>query len=240
MSEETILKSSFFGGYKKQDVIEYMDYVLEENEKRTKKLEEQVDFLTKENKRIMGQISVENKKQPKPSRENKEMERKQEGKNKPITFPSVVTEITENLELVSVRKQMELPEGTYMISKDHGIVTLPEPSPIYQTKQRDIANRSVAITQEDVLSSTTEDEVDSNEEKYEIQESAIMNETVRMVELEQFNDINEEILSVQITELQEELISVKKLLEKEQYEKLLLATKLEYSNELFIKLYNSK
>ncbi|PXV88313.1 hypothetical protein C8E03_10835 [Lachnotalea glycerini] len=109
MSEETILKNSFLGGYKKRDVIQYVDDLLEENEKKVKGMEEQITFLIKENKRLKAKTINE----------------------KPIPFPA--EKGIESGNKISLKQQMELPEGSYMVSKDR-VVSLPEPLPIYQTK----------------------------------------------------------------------------------------------------------
>ncbi|WP_099468993.1 hypothetical protein [Konateibacter massiliensis] len=102
MNEEVILKSQFWGGYNKQDVLQYVDDLLEENEQRVKQMEEQIEQLERENRilKAKGQAKL------------------------PIAFPAGNIAI-ENVKNLSVKEQMKLPEGSYM-RKESKVVALSE------------------------------------------------------------------------------------------------------------------
>ena len=130
-----MLKSSIFGGYNKRDVNQYVDSVVEENEKKARDLEEQIDLLTKENFRLKNQLVVEKKKRPGVTGGNSSAEGQLAHAVKQSSFQLPVDKAL-NREGLSIRQQMDLPEGTYLVSKDHGIMNLPEPSPVYRTKEK--------------------------------------------------------------------------------------------------------
>ncbi|KAB1437853.1 hypothetical protein [Candidatus Galacturonibacter soehngenii] len=190
MSEETILKNSLFGGYKKSDVIQYIDEILEEKESKIKQLEDQVTCLIKENKRLK-----ENTKD-----------------TAPIPFPTQPKEIQE----VEIRKQMELPQGSYLLDKDNQLLMLPDPKPIYQTKKVDLK-----IYPEEAVScvAATKELQKENDEAI----STIHKNIVPDKELET-----------------EDLKQLKEKVEQLELEKQKLMAKLEYSNDLLIDLYKNK
>lgn len=224
MSEETLLKNSFFGGYKKREVIQYVDELLEENDRKVKQMEEQISFLVKENKRLQA--------------------KKQE--NETIIFPTLAPAKTIHQEeaTMSIREQMKLPEGSYVLDKNQKIFTLPEPSPIYQTKRWETIEQS---KQEDEIEDEIIDEIKEQEEKKE--EHIKKKEYIKEVQKEpsSYVAVTEEnimpdrlCLQHEMELLKVELASVKKLLKEEKKEKNKLKAKLEYSNDLFMQLYKER
>lgn len=244
MSEETVLKSSIFGGYKKQDVIQYINSVLEENENKVKKLEEQVGLLLKENRRLKAQVSVKEKKQLENSDGNKQIKYISENDNKPIPFP--ITKGGENHESMSIRQQMELGEGTYFISENDGIVTLPEPTPIYQTKGKNTIPNAVTLGHEENLFEKLKetDEIDIIDELTQRDNSEILQQNQVMKEVcinEVASTYENENLAKEFSleQMHAELITVKDMLEKEKSERQMISAKLDYSNGLLIQLYKN-
>lgn len=216
MSEETILKNTFFGGYKKSDVIQYIDDLLGENEKKLKQMEEQILFLVKENNRLKA--------------------KKQEGT--PIPFPTVTAVKAEKKSDISIHQQMELPEGSYMIGKDNKVVTLPDPNPIYQTKKPNDIPESVKESSKYMEAQEIKAEVTSyvaaTKENQEVNEIEKINEDTNLPAPQPQSEMND------LKQLKAELLEVKEKLEKEKQEKERLTTKLEYSNELLLQLYQNK
>lgn len=95
MSEDIILRNTFFGGYKKKDAIQYIDKMLEENENKIKQMEEQISSLKKENRRLKE-------------------------KNQEKTSYSLLTKSEKEmreLEDMPIANQMQLPEGNYIVSE---------------------------------------------------------------------------------------------------------------------------
>lgn len=226
MSEETVLKSSIFGGYKKQDVMQYVDSVLIQNEIREKGLTKQVEQLLRENKRMKEQLMTESNRQTKELEETKDVKTKNEFENIPIPFPAIVSKNLESKDKISVREMMELPEGTYMLSKKQGVLSLPDPSPDYHTKHKESVYSKIAATQEDFDVSSQNEEL--FQESIELQKQDLMKDLM---------EPQEEILTLKIEKLQEEVKQLSKMLEQEKHENMLLNTKLEYSKELFMQLY---
>jgi hypothetical protein len=156
MSEEALIKSSFLGGYSKRDVIQYMDSVLEEKDEKVSELEEKIAILTKENKMLNSQISANVDDLQAVPGVNYEAERDQLHKNKQIPFTMPLSNGAGNQEPLSVRQQMKLPEGSYQISKDQNVISMPEPLPIYQTKGETVFSDSAAQTQVNPLPQVSE------------------------------------------------------------------------------------
>lgn len=191
MSEETILKNSLFGGYKKSDVIQYIDEILEEKESKIKQLEDQVTCLIKENKRLK-----ENTKD-----------------TAPIPFPTQPKEIQE----VEIRKQMELPQGSYLLDKDNQLLMLPDPEPIYQTKKVDVKIHSEeAVT---YVAATKEQQSENDEAINVIHDKNIVPD--KKLETDDLKQLKEKVEQLEL-------------------EKQKLMAKLEYSNDLLIDLYKNK
>ena len=155
MSEEALIKSSFLGGYKKRDVIEYMDSMLEEKDEKLSELEEKIAILTRENKMLNSQMSANVNNRPVVSGVNNEAECDQLHK-KQIPFVMPISNDAGNQEPLSVRQQMKLPEGSYQISKDQNVISMPEPLPIYQTKGETVFSNSVAQSQANPLPQVSE------------------------------------------------------------------------------------
>lgn len=151
---------------------------------------------------------------------------------------------------------MELPEGTYFVSKDNSIINLPEPVPAY------CAKRERASGNKEAQSHTLEGE---NETRYKnsMGGSGAAEQTnekviIRSLQKTEFaknfrasgsthqnNKNSDEMESVSqdtalsddITKVKAELVLVKKQLEKEKQENQILTAKLEISTELLLKLY---
>lgn len=221
MSEETILKNSIFGGYKKSDVIQYIDDILEQNENKVKQLEEQIAFFIKENSKLKSQVE---KTRHQSVLENKGESNLYQKNDVPIPFPKQQVNLLDHNNDVSVRTQMELPEGSYIITKDNRVTTLPEPLPIYQTKHTDYV---AATSDEAVIKNQTLLSQEVTKAGNQGQETDLT-DTIR-------NDQNQ-----QIETLQAELSSVKKELKEERQEKQQLLTKLEYSKELITHICKSE
>lgn len=191
MSEETILKNSLFGGYKKSDVIQYIDEILEENESKIKQLEDQVTCLIKENNRLKANTKD----------------------TVPIPFPTQIKEIQE----VAIRKQMELPEGSYLLDKDNQLLKLPEPDPIYQTKKVDLKiHPEEAVT---YVAATKEQHRENDEAINVIHDKNIVPD--KKLETDDLKQLKEKVEQLEL-------------------EKQKLMAKLEYSNDLLIDLYKNK
>jgi len=154
MNQESLIKSSILGGYKKSDVIQYMDSVLEEKDEKLSELEEKIAILTKENKMLNSQISEND--MPVAPGVNYEAEHDQLHNNKQIPFTMPLSNCVGNQEPLSVRQQMELPEGSYQISKDQNVISMPEPLHIYQTKGEAVFSDSAAQTQVNPLPHVSE------------------------------------------------------------------------------------
>lgn len=138
----------------------------------------------------------------------------------------------ESQDKLSSKQPMDLPEGTYLISKDNSIINLPDPSPVCRTNEGDgtlnlsVANSDAALSQISAKMPETELNKDIKktcENKAEYQTGPV------------FQDVT---CPEDIAKLKAELISVKKLLEEEKHEKEMLAAKLELSINLLLRLYN--
>jgi regulator of replication initiation timing len=231
MSEETVLKSSIFGGYKKQDVMQYVDSVLNQNEKRERKLADQVEQLLRENKKMKAQLTAENNIHTKMKLENQDVKAIQTNDSVPIPFPTSLTQRMENREKPSVRELMDLPEGTYFVSKSQGVVSIPDPEPIYRTKNKEAEYSKIAVTEEKISNPV-------NEVAF-YEEATAVNEKDIWKSFERFAEPQDEMIAMKVTALQAEVEHLKKLLEQEKHENILLATKLDYSKELFMQLYKA-
>lgn len=253
MSEETILKSSFFGGYNKEEVNQFVDSVVEENDKRLKGLQEQIAYLTKENSQLKNQLDAEKTIKPKISDKNDRPKYPDAHENKQ-TAPNAFADLNGNQEKLPVRQQMELPEGIYIVSEDQSIVSLPEPLPVYRTKGKNNSSNAMSEIKRDAVSEASEEtktfrenaayEEAADAGKIGEEESVPMRRNATSSEDCDKQEAREAALPSQksclpkdITEMQNELLSVKALLEKERHEKQMLAAKLEFSNDLLIQLY---
>lgn len=138
MSEKNVLRNSLLGGYRKSDVIEYMDTVLDNSEKKVMELEERISALTKKNQ----ELSVREQRAAKQVLENKEDA--VADKNDQTIFSQLPFESTSvnkstsvnNQGTVSIRQQMKLPEGSYQILEGNRMIHIPEPMPTYLTKEK--------------------------------------------------------------------------------------------------------
>lgn len=242
MGQDTILKSSLFGGYRKRDVTEYIDSILEENKRLMEALRQQVASLSQENSCLRDrsglfpteqltaaahELSVENERQDLPG------------------GPFVIDHDTQEL---------GLPEGTYVVSKDHGIVSLPEPEPVYHVREKgsllDITGAS-----HDGLTPSSEKKVPDEAAGISAhKETSAVPDSVRVqgLPIEALlpekeaaasfqNKIHVEKLSApqqaSVCELQKRLELLENELSAEKKEKQVLAAKLEYSTDLLLQIY---
>lgn len=260
MSEETILKNSIIGGYNKKDVISYIDSVSEANDKKAKDMKEQIVFLTKENSKLKKQLA-EKKRRQEVSEESSQAESKNLYDDKQAHYSQQNTNNLENVDRLPVRQQMELPEGTYVISKDHSVINLPEPFPSYQTKEKSAILNSAKEAKKDAPDKEPEDSRNAYENAADkiaaaeqIQDNKNVQDISRMESAgapdlnEAAADTYEEAKSAEVKsavgagavsqdEMQAELTAVKALLAKEKNEKQMLAAKLEFCNDLLLQLY---
>lgn len=237
MSEDALLKESILGGYKKEDVIKYIDSISEANNKKAKDMKDQIVFLKEENDKFKEQL-VEDKKQLKYSEDNIQTVSADLHEDKRTSYMLHNTGDFKNQERLSIRQQMELPEGTYVVSKGHDIVNLPDPFPAYHTKKKSSAktegkplNRTVTKN-ENISENIYENEID------EIAAAELSENNKSTQDIVRTESMNDPLLSKNIKELQDELLSVKALLKKEKTENQILAAKLEFCNDLLLKLYN--
>lgn len=57
MEEEIILKKTMFGGYSKEDVLKYIDSIMDKNEKKAEMLFEKIEDLTQENQVLKSKLN---------------------------------------------------------------------------------------------------------------------------------------------------------------------------------------
>lgn len=254
MSAETILKNTWFGGYKKNDVMQYVDELLDENEKKIKQMEEQINVLMKENKRLKVNT----------------------GKDTPIPFPVTSFSNNERVEDLPLTKQMELPEGSYMVAKDNTLVTLPEPEPVYHIKKLEnyLASIKDEKDNEPILvpeqnqttqrqsytmpqSEPTRRQVEGfdlqqqiaatleKESLHHSQEAAFMQPISQSMQNEKtmvsqsMAELNYQLSLHEIELLKAELKMTKKMLKLEKKEKKKLKAKLDYSNDLLMQFFQT-
>lgn len=158
MSGETILKSSIFGGYKKEEVNQYVDFVVEENDKRMKELQERITYLTRENSQLKNQLDTQKEIKPEISdKSDKSKYHDTHESRQTAQFALADLNGSKNQEKLPVRQQMELPEGIYIVSKEQGMVSLPEPTPVYRTKGKNTISDTMSGIKEDKLSESQEE-----------------------------------------------------------------------------------
>jgi len=228
MDEEVLLKSSFFGGYKKRDVLDYIDSVLDENEQKVNFLYERIDDLTKENKQMRMKL-----KKTRRMAETGDLAAMDE----PIPFPGTLKQLSEDTDLAFIRKEMEIPEGNYFIDENEKVHLLPDPKPEFQVKGNWKANEKANAIEnhgetrdfnknEKVLFHSTE--LDTSFFDYDDMEGLSGKEIVK-----------EPFLMEEMKEMQEQINELKLELESEKKEKQELEIKLNYSNELLLTLYKN-
>lgn len=213
MSEETILKNSFFGGYKKREVIRYVDNILEENEKKIKEMEKQMSFLIKENKQL--------------KRDSQE--------KSPISFPSPVPLTKEEDKTVSVKNQMDLPEGSYIISENRKMTHLPDPHPIYQVKRPEIIQKPA---QDFAPVSAKEIMEPADKIRHVVKDAAPYVAMTKEKPSANIAASKQKLKTNNQKQLKAQLLEVNAKLKAAVKEKQILMAKLEYCTELLLQLYH--
>lgn len=255
MSEDTMLKNSTFGGYNKRDVVQYIDALLDENEKSRKNLEQQILSLTRENSHLKDQSRFFSVKQP-----------KLQASETPVTAVKQTkvrqTPLEKERSMDADVQEIYLPEGTYTVSKSRGITRLPNPEPVYQVREKGSVLNPTDILEGDSLSALQEDE--------EVSPASVSLETPVdepvLQDVPQFSRIlakpplsarraeqpastnaahaqscsSEPLLAAKVDALQKKVEMLEKALEAEKKEKQALAAKLEYGTDLFLQLYRVK
>lgn len=259
MSEDTMLKNSTFGGYNKRDVVQYIDALLDENEKSRKNLEQQILSLTRENIHLKDQSKFFSVKRPEP-----------QASETPVTAVKQTkvrqTPLEKERSMDADVQEIYLPEGTYTVSKSRGITRLPNPEPVYQVREKGSVLNPADILEEDSLSTLQEDEEVSHASvsletrlKRPVDEPVLQDvpqfsripvkPPVSVRGTEQPNPINaaraqndssESLLAAKVDALQKKVEMLEKALEAEKKEKQALAAKLEYGTDLFLQLYRVK
>lgn len=140
MSEKNVLRNSLLGGYRKSDVIEYMDTVLDNSEKKVTELEEQIATLTRKNEELSSSAHPA----PKPVLADKDEAAAETHDQLVFTHPSFEPTPVNNQSATSIRQQMNLPEGSYQVLEGNKMVHIPEPAPTYLTKGRYTAPEPVS------------------------------------------------------------------------------------------------
>lgn len=261
MNEVTILKSSILGGYNKKDVTQYIDAILEENSQNLKDLKQQIRSLTQENGNLKKQLKVSPQKQAglKEGNTPVSVEKQTYSASKPL-IPELKQD--ENADA----QEMSLPEGTYIVSENHEVIGLPNPEPVYQTKETGNVSNLVAASDEGPISTSQEGEEQKGKKilPYTIPtdkhvDSAIIelptqNTTANQTSapeppLSKENPgpigygesaTTEASDTSRVQDLLEEIRRLKAELETEKAEKRKLEVEVEYSTNLLLKLYKNK
>ncbi|WP_099204226.1 hypothetical protein [Scatolibacter rhodanostii] len=184
MIQETILKNSLFGGYKKQDVLDYLDSILDENDKKTQHLEDELAFLRNENKLLQKRV----------------LEKKE------ITSISVDEDNTTDSDKKTdlLEDGTILSEGVYEILPNHKIIALPNPLEFSTSKSLEIQN-TAAQYPKDKGNHSTNETILEQPPIHKIENSAF--------EKENF-EIERETLQKRIKELKEQLLTQEREKEK--------------------------
>ena len=140
MSEDGILKHSLSGGYK--DLIQTLDSALDENNRKLRELEDHILFLTKEKAQSYTGSQPGVRPEAPGTGENKA----QFGLLKPVNQDA------ESRRGKTIAQLMDLSEGTYLVSEDHSLLNLPDPAPVYRTKEKN-AGYPVTATKPEPLQS---------------------------------------------------------------------------------------
>ena len=124
MNQETMLKSTLFGGYRKKDVMEYVNSVLELHEQKVAELEQRIAVLTKLSK--VTTVDTEKPSQeagvtlPKDDAAVLVDETADNGEDS-VTQPVIVSR-----EAQIILERMNIPEGVYQVADDHSLISLSE------------------------------------------------------------------------------------------------------------------
>lgn len=264
MNEVTVLKSSILGGYNKKDVERYIDSILEENSQNLKDLEQKLLFLTQENGSLKEQLEASDKRRT----GSKEKALPASEKHRMYSSSAPLQAILKRDQYEDAQ-EMSLPEGTYILSKDHGMISLPSPRPIYQTREKAEFSESYGasdgnlppILQEDNVKGRKEDtsflpytgkklQTSANglpgrnvseDSKYAPEPSAFEEgPSVIMPDGGKVeNKVSEMSGTSSMKEFPAEMERLKIELESEKTERRKLAAKLEYSTDLLLQLYKS-
>ncbi len=279
MHEETILKSSIFGGYNKRDVIQYVDAVVEQTNKKAQGLEEQIALLQQENGQLKNRLLLERQPSLAPPRDTgsplPRYVQEEERAPAPFSYAAPVAPPApsqrETPQEMSIRQQMELPEGTYMVANERDIVTMPEPLPVYRTREKAVPRPTAVAEQTDYVlpevlrapeARPPEQAMPAMEQPKprRFQGPPSLGATLRpgsytaptedRTRAAQPTEApstytlklppTEALMSEDVVKLQQQVASLKALLEKERLAKAKLAAQLEFSNNLLLQLYNNK
>lgn len=260
MSEDTLLTNSVFGGYNKRNVVQYIDSLLVENEQKRKDLEQQILLLTQENNRLKDQTRFFPAKQPDP-----QLIETSSTTAKPVKLSHMSLETEQETDMDANVQGINLPEGTYMVSKDHGVTKLPVPEPVYHTRKKGSLVDPAAILEEDLLVPRQKGENSSLSASLETSaQSQAADSVMRNTPpssgfpakpplpekgMEQPNHADtanaekypsESTILEKINVLEKDVIMLKEALRTEKKKKQALAAKLEYSTDLLIQLYKSR
>lgn len=233
MSGETILKSSIFGGYKKKDVLQYVDSLLDENDRKIHRMEDRISFLTKENNRMRAQLNAGEDRitgipgASHPAAPVSVAEQELTKDRKPITAAG--------REDVSDEQPMRLAQGTYLVSKGK-VIDLPDPSPIYRTKGADDPLKFSTVADAEELLRTRAAMNETAEIASQVAASSTQASSMANYRMRAHVPDNAE-LTDDVAALKAELTDTRNQLEKERQEKQVLAGKLEFSSDLLIRLY---
>lgn len=248
MEEEIILKRAMFGGYRKEDVLRYIDSILDQNEQRVDQLFEQLDDLEEENKLLKTKLK----------------EKEQDGsldhiflENDLIQFPTSLKEIDENETLSFMKEEMEIPEGNYFVDEDKNVHILQTPNPEFPTKKTEPKRKSEKTFEEKAMVQQDTVQKDSSQ----ISKVALAVGKNPLLKQRKMKDVSEcpnelnvdepleqkksmqmedELYFIEeIRQLKEQIESLKEELLQEKNTKLELAHKLEYSSDLMVKLYQA-
>lgn len=258
MSQDTILKSSIFGGYKKSDVTEYIDSILEENQKSNEVLKQKISSLEQENSSLKESIGPFAAERLAAAADNVAVKNEKQNYSPERPFA-----IKPSQALDADTREFRLPEGTYLVSKDSGIVSLPDPEPVYHVRKKgsllDPADSLEDLTPSpekkelnEIPGLATRMETKSNLQIHNSAARDVAQVEKSPVELPLPEKVSPPILKnedqmekllyelpqqTSVCELQKKLEILENELNAERKEKQVLAAKLEYSTDLLLKLY---
>ena len=134
MDQETTLKGTFFGGFRKKDVMELVNSVLESNDQKVAELERRIAALTKTDS--ADKFGAEQPPQIVTSVQLQANAIAPVAENANSREWSVPVLMIANREELSIREQMNIPEGIYQVTDDQTLISLSENSELDELKPR--------------------------------------------------------------------------------------------------------
>ena len=119
MDQETTLRSTFFGGYRKKDVVAYVNAVIESRDQKVAQLEQQLALLLKRSGAEAGA--------PKPAADAAGVAPAAKSEETGGEAVRAARLLEESRQAQEIRERMNIPEGVYRVAGNRALIELPAP-----------------------------------------------------------------------------------------------------------------